>query len=71
MPDRILEIFKKYMKDRFPYTKDSEAYYTEWQKRFADGWEWQKSDYAGRLTLQKIAPEIYPKAKDEFFQRVD
>jgi hypothetical protein len=67
MNTRITEISKKYISTRFP---DSvESYLKEWEERFEKGIEWQKSDLEGRFLLQKLAPDIYPEDKDEFFIR--
>ena len=71
MPDRILELFNQFMKANFPNVQEFEPYFEEWKKRFEDGWEWQKSGYKCRQSLQLLGPEIYPIDRDEFFQRVD
>ena len=67
MSPEIKKIYEKYMTTRFPGRAD--IYVKEWEKRFEDGKEWQKSDYNGRAILKGIAPKIYPKNENEFFIR--
>ena len=67
MNSRIKEIRDKYIQTRFPGRVG--FYIKEWEKRFEEGMEWQKSDYTGRYLLQNIAPDIYPENVDEFFRR--
>ncbi len=69
MSPGIKRLFERYMSIRFPGRED--IYITEWEKRFEDGMEWQKSDYNGRAILREIAPHIYPKNENEFFIRED
>ena len=69
MNPEIKEIFEKYMLIRFPGPKH--LYIKDWEKRFEDGMEWQKSDYEGRAILQEIAPHIYPEHRANFFVRKD
>ncbi len=67
MSPEIQKICKKYITLRF--TGRSDRYIEEWQYRFEEGIEWQKSDYMGRKLLQELAPNIYPKDKDGYFKR--
>ncbi len=69
MSPGIKRLFERYMSIRFPGRED--IYITEWEKRFEDGMEWQKSDYEGRAILQEIAPHIYPEHRANFFVRKD
>lgn len=69
MTEKIKHIFEAFMKIRFAHVRPEESYYTEWKKRFEDGMEWQKADYANRLVLKSISPDMYPYDRDEFFIR--
>ena len=69
MKSRIKQIFEKFMQVKFSHVAVTDTYYTEWEKRFEKGMEWQKSDYSNRLVLKAIAPDIYLDDKDEFFIR--
>ena len=64
---RITEIRDKYISTRFPGREKS--YIQEWEERFDEGIEWQKSDLQGRYLLQNIAPDIYPEDDHAFFIR--
>lgn len=69
MSPGIKRLYERYMSIRFPGRAD--IYIKEWEKRFINGMEWQKSDYNGREILKEIAPHIYPENKDEYFIRKD
>lgn len=64
---RIQEIRNKYIEARFPGR--AESYIEEWEFKFKEGIEWQKSDFQGRHILQKLAPDIYPENVNAFFIR--
>ena len=69
MPTIIQHIFEQFMANKFSHIGKDEHYYTEWEMRFKEGMEWQKSDYNGRRILKAIAPTIYPFDQDAFFIR--
>jgi len=70
MTDTIRKIYEEFIARRFGCKDSKDPYFKQWKRRFEDGWEWQHSDYTGRLILQDIAPDVYPKDKDKFFYRV-
>jgi len=69
MNEKMRKIFEAFMKARFPHDEEGSSYWESWKKRFKRGEEWQSSDYSNRAALKKIAPEVYPDDKDEFFLR--
>ena len=69
MNDRMRQVFEAFMRIKFAHVKPKETYYTEWEKRFEQGYEWQHSDYSNRFLLKSILPDVYPDDKDEYFVR--
>jgi len=69
MNDRMKQVFENFMKKAFPSIKTDELYYKQWQTRFKQGREWQKSDYGSRNILKSLLPEVYPNDFYAFFIR--
>jgi len=57
-PERA-ELFKNYMKTRWPHQTADSYYAEEWAERFKNGREWDLSDLAGQRVLKRLAPGIY------------
>ena len=55
-----MSICEQYIKIRFACA--GELYQNEWRKRFKDGQEWNRSDMTGRMLLQKLDADKYPKS---------
>lgn len=48
---------ERYIETRFPGAGDS--YKSEWDKRFADGVEYEHSDTLGQRLLHQLCPTLY------------